>query len=133
MIKLRTVNTCDIQFLYDLLEQRPAYANISHREMPTWMNHCDFVLNHPYDAWYVIERDEDKVGTIYLTDQNEIGIQILPRFYGNGFGTVAITELIKLQPRPRYLANISPANEGSTRFFAGLGFKHIQNTYEYRP
>lgn len=102
--------------------------------MPPWINHCEFVIHHPYAAWYIVELDNgDKVGTVYLTKHDEIGVQILNKWRGNGFGTIAINLITKLHPRERYLANISPKNDGSMRLFQRLGFKHIQNTYEFRP
>ncbi len=38
----------DAQFLYDLLFERPSYANISHKEMPTYDAHCAFIKSKPY-------------------------------------------------------------------------------------
>ena len=68
------------------------------------------------------------VGTVYLTKQREIGVQIEMSWQGRGFGTEAVKELMKLHPG-KFLANINPRNAGSISFFEGLGFNHIQNTY----
>ncbi len=42
----------------------------------------------------------------------------------------AVLELIRLHGPRRYLANINPRNDASIAMFQGLGFTHIQNTYE---
>jgi RimJ/RimL family protein N-acetyltransferase len=115
--------------LYRLLEERPVSANISHQEMPTWKKHKQFVKSRPYSAWFLIMDGEEVLGSIYLTQQDEIGIFLFEKHQGNGHAGKAISMLMKLHPRKRYLANINPNNEGSIRMFKRLGFAHIQNTY----
>lgn len=116
--------------LWQLLQERTPSQSISHQKMPTWNEHCLFVANHPYLAWYLIEIDE-VVGSVYLTHLNEIGIFIFIEHQGKGYASKAIKLLMKKHPRPQYLANINPANDGSIKMFQKLGFKHIQNTYSY--
>lgn len=116
-------------FLYDLLQNRPEYANISHRRMPTFSEHRMFVGSRPYDAWYLIRSDGKTVGAIYLTGRSEIGIGLRAAFRGKGYGTEAIRRLMALHARGEYFANVAPSNERSMRFFERMGFHHIQNTY----
>jgi RimJ/RimL family protein N-acetyltransferase len=118
--------------LYRLLEERSPEVNISHRAMPSWEQHCAFVASKPYDAWYLIEADGGKVGAIYLSKTNEIGIFLFRSHRGAGYGKRAVTMLMERHPRDRYLANINPKNDASIAFFRELGFHHIQNTYEKR-
>ena len=47
-----------------------------------------------------------------------------------GFGNTVLSELIKKAPKKRYLANISPKNTNSEKFFKSNGFRYIQKTYE---
>ena len=63
-----------ITHLYQLLSDRP--HQISHRQMPTFEEHATFVQNNPYRVWYIVHEDEHMVGSVYLTDQNTIGINI---------------------------------------------------------
>lgn len=121
-----------LSVLYQLLEERTPEFNISHREMPTLQAHRAFVDSRPYSAWYLVQVDEKQIGAIYLTKMNEIGIFVLQAYQGNGYGKRAISLLMERHPCERYLANINPANERSIEFFRGLGFHHIQNTYEKR-
>lgn len=118
--------------LYRLLEERTPRVNISHREMPSWDEHCAFVAARPYHAWYLIEDGGEPVGAVYLSRMDEIGVFILRAERGRGHGRRAVLALMARHPRDRYLANVAPANERSIAFFQGLGFVHIQNTYEKR-
>ena len=120
------------ELLYQLLQERAPATNISHREMPTWDAHTHFIQSRPYKAWYVIQGDGSPVGSIYLSKINEIGVFILIKHQGQGFGKLAIQMLMEKHPGERFLANINPNNSRSIKFFKSLGFKHIQNTYEKR-
>lgn len=120
-------------FLYRLLAEREPHQNISHRKMPLFNEHYDFINEYPYAHWYLITNDSGEwVGTIYLSYQDEIGIQLKKDCTGGGIGTEAIKELMTLHPRQRYLANINPRNFGSVKFFQRFGFELIQETYELR-
>ena len=121
------------EILYELLRERSSeadkFVNISHRKLPRWKDHVRFVDSKPYAAWYLIRHGEDYVGTVYLSKSDEIGIVLLRRFRGKGFGPQAVAELLRIHKRKRYLANINPKNERSIGMFSKLGFVHIQNTY----
>lgn len=118
--------------LYRLMEERTPVVNISHRALPDWDAHLAFVAAHPYDAWYLIEAEDEYVGAIYLSKTSEIGVFVLAAHRGHGHGKRAIEMLMDKHPRERFLANINPANTRSIEFFRSLGFQHIQNTYEKR-
>ena len=72
----------------------------------------------------------NKVGSIYLTSQNEIGIFIKKSFQNRQIGDTALREIIKKNPKKRYLANVNPKNKKSIQFFKNHGFKLIQYTFE---
>ena len=116
--------------LYRLLEDRNPEVNISHREMPSWDAHCAFVASRPYAAWYLVEAEGERVGAVYLTRTDEIGVFIFRARQGCGQGKRAVLMLMERHPRERYLANINPANGHSIALFRRLGFRHIQETYE---
>ena len=71
-----------------------------------------------------------KVGSIYLSKTDEIGIFVLKEFQEKNIGKFALSELMKKNPRKRYLANVSPKNRKSLHFFENNGFKLIQYTFE---
>jgi RimJ/RimL family protein N-acetyltransferase len=117
-----------VEFLYDLLAERDPVANISHREMPTFQNHWDFVKSRPYKVWCMVYADDDPVGAVYLTQQNEIGVFISEAEQRNGYGKQAVELLMQMHPSKRFLANIAPGNARSLAMFEKLGFWLIQLT-----
>ena len=129
-IRLRRVRDDDIPFLFKLLKQRNTRHNISHKKMPTYSQHKKFVSSKPYPHWHIILVGKKKVGTAYLSKMNEAGIFLERGSIGAGIGTKALKLLMIRHPRSRYLANISPKNKNSIKFFVKYGFKLIQHTYE---
>ena len=123
--------------LFDLLAERTPEQSISHKELPPYYKHIDFVDSKPYKAWYlVIDESEGYVGAVYLSRQNEIGVGIFKAHRGKGYGEAAVKELMRRCPLPegeRYLANVNPSNDVSRAMFEKLGAKVIQYTYEVPP
>ncbi len=64
----------DIETLYDLLSKKN--YSISHKTMPNFEEHKNFVKSNPYRAWYLIYFKEKAVGSFYLSNDNSIGINI---------------------------------------------------------
>jgi RimJ/RimL family protein N-acetyltransferase len=124
------------KILYDLMGERDATVNISHRKMPSWKDHVRFIRSRPYQSWHLISagRPSAIVGAAYLSKNSEIGVFLFKAHRGNGYGEAAVRALMKKHPgTPRFLANINPNNLRSIEFFQDLGFRHIQNTYELFP
>ena len=67
-------NDTQIQVLFDLLNERD--HQISHKGGVNFNNHREFVLNHPYRAWYIIRSSDKNLGSFYLNNDNHIGINI---------------------------------------------------------
>ena len=126
---LKPVTIDDAKFLFDLLKQREGIVNISHKSLPTWEEHVEFIKNNTYQSWDIIWVDDVRIGNIYLTDRDEIGIFLDKKSQSNGYGSIAINEFMKKNGKKRYLANINPTNYKSIQFFGKHGFTHIQNTY----
>ena len=130
MIKLKSVSKNDYRFLYNLLKERDSKTNISHKKMPTYNEHVNFVSSKPYACWYIIEYNEKKSGSIYLSKNSEIGIFLKKSLQGKDIGRISLELLIKKNPKSRYFANISPKNNKSIKFFKNNNFKLIQYTFE---
>ena len=133
MIILRKVSEKDNKFLYNLLKERDSNVNISHKKMPTYTEHIKFVASKPYFRWHIIEYNNKKAGSIYLSKNNEIGVFIKKSFRGNKIGENAMRLLIEKYPKSKYFANINPKNKKSIKFFKKFKFKLIQNTFELIP
>lgn len=110
-----------IPLLYQLLQEREPQQSISHRKMPTYREHEDFVCSVPYMDWRLIVDDREPVGAVYLTKRREIGIAVLKSHRRKGLATQALQQLMKEHPG-EILANINPANEPSIALFRSLGF-----------
>ena len=128
-MELKSVTSDDAEFLYELLKQREGRVNISHRSIPTSTEHRDYIENHSYQSWNIIWVENNRVGNIYLTQRDEIGIFIDNKFQGRGYGSQALKQFMEKNGKKRYLANINPTNYKSIQFFGKHGFIHIQNTY----
>ena len=114
--KLTAVTKNDALFLYDLLKERESTVNISHKKMPTYAQHIKF--------------NNKKIGAVYLSKQNEVGIFIKKNMHSQKLGTSVLNILMKKNHRKRYLANINPKNKKSIGFFKKNGFKLVQHTFE---
>lgn len=132
-VNLKTVSSSDHKFLFELLSQRKSYENISHKKMPTFEEHVKFVISRPYSKWYIVRLNSKKVGYVYLTHQNEIGIHVIEEVRGKNVAKQALELIMKKNPKSRYLANINPKNKKSIKFFTKNCFKLIQYTYELIP
>jgi len=129
-ISLKSVTNSDVKFLFDLLKERDPRANISHRKMPTYSQHTKFIKSKPYSKWYIILKSKQKIGSIYLSKNDEIGIFLSKKFQGKNVGNFALNELVKKNTRKRFLANVNPKNKKSISFFKNNNFKLIQYTFE---
>ena len=130
LISLKSVTNFDVKFLFDLLKERDPRVNISHRKMPTYNQHTKFIKSKPYSKWYIILKSKQKIGSIYLSKNDEIGIFLSKKFQGKNVGNFALNELMKKNPRKRFLANVNPKNKKSISFFKNNNFKLIQYTFE---
>ena len=131
-IKLKQVAENDMPFLYELLKNKDPNANISHKKMPTYDEHIKFVLSKPYTNWYVIECDEKNTGAIYLSKLDEIGISISNDYEYEQIAKTAIKLLIELNPRKRYLVNVSPKDIRTQEFLLKNGFSGLEYVYEMK-
>ena len=128
-MELKAVTPEDAEFLYELLKQREGRVNISHYSIPTLTEHHDYIKNNSYKSWDIIWVENNRVGNIYLTQRDEIGVFIDNKSQGRGYGSQALKQFMEKNGKKRYLANINPTNYKSIQFFGKHGFIHIQNTY----
>lgn len=129
-LKLRNIQKSDYRFLYDLLEERDPIVNISHKKMPTYKQHSKFVGSKPYLKWYVIYSGNQRIGSAYISKQNEIGIHFKKSFNICELHKSVMSMMIGRNPKKRYLVNVSPKNKKNINFLQTYGFKLIQYTYE---
>lgn len=130
-ICLINIRKSDYKFLYDLLLEREPKTNIKHSIPPSFTEHLQFIKSKPYSKWYVIiDEDKNRLGTIYLTEENKVGIFVKKKYVKKGIGSIALQTLIQKNPKSRYIANINPKNQKSKNFFKKNGFNPFQISYE---
>ena len=129
-IILKEVRKSDCLFLYELLTARKPNVNISHKKLPTYVKHVKFVMSKPYSKWYIIYCATEKIGSVYITKQDEIGIHFKEKNITNKIRSKVLKMIIKKNPRDRYLININPSNTKMKKFLKNEGFELIQHTYE---
>ena len=126
-------NSDALKVLWNLLEERPPEANISHSgHLPEWTDHQVHVEYHDHLGWYLIMAEGVAVGSVYITKKGEIGIAILKDHQRKGYAKAGIDAVMQMHPRERYLANVAPGNHRSHKLFTQLGGTIIQSTYEIK-
>ena len=132
MISLKIVSKIDHKFLYELLQEREKEINIIQKKIPSYEKHEKFVMSKPYSKWYVILYRKQKVGTIYLAKNNDVGVFLKKNIQKKGIGTIALNILIKKNPKKKYYAKINPQNKKSIKFFQKNNFNPIQQVLELK-
>jgi len=129
-----------------MLQERTPDVNISHRKMPSWEGHIDYVKKHianvpifdeegrlifePHRFWFLVEsKPGGIVGQVYLTARNEIGVQIYWNQQRRGYGSAARDALLDVAGPGEYLANVNPKNKRSAHLWLSKGFELVQYTY----
>ncbi|ABX12033.1 hypothetical protein Nmar_0133 [Nitrosopumilus maritimus SCM1] len=120
----------DIRFLYQLLKLRKPLENISHKNMPSYNEHTKFVKSKPYQKWYIIFENKKKIGSTYISKQDEISMHFLPKFDSNKNMNHVLELILEKHPKSRYLANTNYKNKSLITFYKNNGFKLIQYTFE---
>ena len=136
-INLQKVNKKkkDIELLYGLLRKRKINYNISKKKMPTMEEHREFVLNHPYRIWFFIKDENQYIGSLYLSNNNEIGIylDLKLNYFENIISFIKKKypplEEIKSVRTANYVIHTSPKNKKYMELIKKMGGKLVQNTF----
>ena len=112
--------------LYQLLTERVPGINIA-RALPSWDDHLRFIEARPYALWNIIVNDDEEfVGAVHLTKDNEIGIFILADHRRRGYAKWAVSQIAQGPCR----AVINELNDASIALFESLGFRSSHRVYE---
>jgi len=94
--------------------------------MPTYGEHLRFIKNHTYKKYYIVYKDKIRIGRVYITDKDEIGISLLKKY--NRLKKILFKNF-SFHPFVKFV-NVSPKNKLDQKILKGLGYKIIQHTYE---
>ena len=111
-------------FLYERLSN-PEF-NISHKKLPTFDEHVKFINSKPYKGWWLVYANifyNTLVGSVYLTNENEIGIYLIKKYRKCGIGSEILKQIEPMCEGEILYANINVENESSKKFFTKNGFK----------
>lgn len=61
-----------VNFLYKQLSNR--VHTISHKSLPTLVEHTQFVKNNSYTEWFIIKNGALNIGNVYVQSDNSIGL-----------------------------------------------------------
>lgn len=125
-----------ITILYELLKLRS--HTISHFGNPTFAEHSDFVRKNPYRAWYLLRLKDTYVGTIYVTVENTLGINILDPYLEYCLQPVVDKTMSELDPLPEmrsvragyFSINVPFSNKVMAAKLEAMGFMASQTTYK---
>ena len=128
-------NNRQINDLYYLLKKRK--FGVSHKLLPSYEEHEEFVIKNPYKYWFLILYNQSKIGSFYIMSNNSVGINLTTHseeiliktidFIKKNFSPEkAIPSLI-----PNYFyINISNQNIPIKKIFNSLEIPLIQITYK---
>ena len=140
MFELIEIITCKedhIKILYKILAEKT--FSISHESLPPLEEHKNFVKNNPYRKWYLIKKTNHIIGSIYISNENIIGINI-PNGKSNEY-VHSIKLIIKKHPpldpiksvrSKSYCINTNPKNKNLINALGILNMEHIENTYRLK-
>jgi hypothetical protein len=125
------------KLLFDIFQQKKTEERISSSIDLHFEAHCSFVDKHPYRYWFLVKVSKNYIGTLYITNENSIGVQLL-ECYQIYFETLINQVLEKYKPltaipsvRPSdFIINISPSNTQLESKLHKMGADCVQKTFK---
>ena len=100
-----------IHKLFYFLESRSHF--ISHKDMPEYSGHEEFVQNNPYRVWYIVNLNRKSVADLYVQNDNSIGL--------NNFENLEVDVISKVLEM--LFAEVNPLNSIPSKRFGKFYFK----------
>ena len=131
----KEVDNSKTNILFELLKKRN--YNISHKEMPSYEAHINFVKSHPYLKWYIFSHNDNYLGTFYIKKDNSIGLNII---YPCELLVKEVLEFIlinfvpqkelKSQIPPYFYVNVADSNKIMKDVLTNLKFEPVQISFK---
>ena len=123
-----------IDELFFLLQSRKYF--ISHKTPPSKKEHSDFVSEHPYLVWYLIYKNKNLIGSVYLQTDNSIGIDLIEYYENEIFSAIKYIKnnhkplpSIKSIRRNEFFINVASENTDLIKILKNLDMHEIQRSF----
>ena len=138
-IELDPVLPSDIQteLLYHQLRSRT--NSISHRVLPSYDYHKEFVAQHPYRAWFIIKSKDLVLGNVYVQYDNSIGLNCCNQI--SEIQIESILDLISIKLKPltpipsvrssNFFLNVATSNTDLQNKLTNLGLIESQRSFVF--
>ena len=144
-ITLNPISLNNVNYLYQLLQERDSSITITQKNLPTTIEHKMFIKNQiksingnkneilkmkqdPYDGWYIIRSENLDLGSIWIEENGNIGLQIQKQYQNLGIGVIAFKKIQILHEKKIYKTTVSHQNQNSIKFCEKMGFKLKEKT-----
>ena len=136
-LQFKSIGMSQAKALYDLLKERE--HSISHKKIPTLVEHNKFVANHPYLHWLMIVHNKKNIGSVYIQNNNSIGLNIKKNYTEPHFISQIIEhisknftpmEAVNSQIPDYFYLNTSLSNQRLIEVYKALGIKGIQVSHK---
>ncbi len=124
-----------IEKLFSILKNRR--YSISHKNMPLFNEHKNFVNNNPYLEWYLIYKNESVFGSVYINHDNSIGLNLIMDYFKKDIKEIIqhikdmhkpLTEKKSIR-RGDFFINISPKNKKLIKILKEINKNEIQRSF----
>ena len=144
-ITLNPISLNNVNYLYQLLQERDSSITITQKNLPTTIEHKMFIKNQiksingnkneilkmkqdPYDGWYIIRSENLDLGSIWIEENGNIGLQIQKQYQNLGIGVIAFKKIQILHEKKIYKTTVSHQNQNSIKFCEKMGFELKEKT-----
>ena len=127
--------SAQIETLYAQLKNRS--HNISHKSVPSFDEHTEFVQNHPYRKWIIVRNTEIAIGNVYMQYNNSIGLNIYPSVTCEQIYKILRRIFASNSPLPavpsvrfgEFFLNVATDNKMLQNMLSSLGFSEVERTF----
>ena len=127
--------SAQIETLYAQLKNRS--HNISHKSVPSFDEHTEFVQNHPYRKWIIVKDTEIAIANVYIQYNNSIGLnvdslvtceqinKILKGIYASHSPLPAVPS-VRFE---EFFLNVATDNKMLQNMLSSLGYSEVERTF----
>ena len=127
--------SAQIETLYAQLKNRS--HNISHKSVPSFDEHTEFVQNHPYRKWIIVKDTEIAIANVYIQYNNSIGLNVDSLITCEQINKILKGIYASHSPLPavpsvrfgEFFLNVATANKMLQKKLTRLGFSEVERTF----